>query len=147
LEYFGLKQARAGGDEEMYCSNCGAQLSDAAAFCSKCGSPTASRQGQYTQGNTYQQYTPPPYQQNVNKINTMALVGFIVACASLLLNLWGIVGIAGLALSIVGFVQIKNTGENGKGFAIAGIVIGGVSVLYGFYTIVAAASFLNWILY
>lgn len=54
------------------------------------------------------------------KTNVWCLVGFI---ASFFL------ASAGLACSIVGLVQSKKTGEDGKGFAIAGIIIGALKLV------------------
>lgn len=105
-----------------YCSNCGKEVTGA--FCSNCGSEVKEEQLQI------------PHQQQKQseeaKINIMALVGFVIACVSVLINFWGIVGIVALVFSVVGLVQIYNGNGKGKGFSIAGIVIGGISVLYGF---------------
>lgn len=51
--------------------------------------------------------------------NGMAIAGFVCSF---------FVAIVGLILSIIGFNQIKKTGEKGRGLAIAGIIIGGISV-------------------
>ena len=89
---------------------------------------------------TYQQtpFSQPMYEQPVNnKTNICALLGFIfslVCCG----------GIPGLVLSIIGLVQIKKSGEKGKGLAIAGIVICGIgiviSILYYVLIIVGAVA-------
>lgn len=49
------------------------------------------------------------------KTNTFALVGFILSF---------FLGIVGSILCLVGLEEIKKTGEDGKGLAIAGIIIG-----------------------
>jgi hypothetical protein len=54
-------------------------------------------------------------------INTMALVGFILSMSSFLLV---ITGLPGLIVSIIGLKQINEGRGEGKGFAIAGIVVG-----------------------
>ena len=59
---------------------------------------------------------------------------------SLLLNFWGIVGIVAVILSTVGLTQIRNTNEKGKGLAITGIVVGSISVVYGFITLMLLAT-------
>lgn len=63
-------------------------------------------------------------------LNTMALVGFILSLSSVAV---GITLIPGIVLSHIGFSQIKRTGESGRGFALAGIIVGycllGLSVL------------------
>ena len=48
------------------------------------------------------------------KTNTCAIVGFILSFFC---------GFIGLIVSIIALAQIKKTGEKGKGFAIAGIVL------------------------
>ena len=59
----------------------------------------------------------------VQLTNTMALVGFVMSFFN---------GLVGLILSIIGMSQIKKTGEPGKGYALAGIIISSVSMLLGF---------------
>ena len=76
-----------------------------------------------------------------NKINSLALAGFITSIISLFLNFWGIVGIVGVVLSSMGLAQINSKKEHGSGLAISGIMIGVFSILYAFYIIV---SFTMW---
>lgn len=59
-------------------------------------------------------------------INTMALVGFILSMSSFLLV---ITGLPGLIVSIIGLKQINEGRGEGKGFAIAGIVVGALYTL------------------
>ena len=59
--------------------------------------------------------------QKVQVSNTMALVGFVMSFFNC---------IVGLILSIIGMSQIKKTGEPGKGFALAGIIISSVSLVF-----------------
>jgi hypothetical protein len=64
-----------------------------------------------------------------NKTNTMAIVGFVLSLACC--------GFVGAILSGLAIGQINRTGENGKGLAIAGMVIGILTTLAGFiYAIV-----------
>jgi hypothetical protein len=58
----------------------------------------------------------------VQLTNTMALVGFVMSFFN---------GLVGLILLIIGMSQIKKTGEPGKGYALAGIIISSVSMLLG----------------
>lgn len=58
----------------------------------------------------------------VQLTNTMALVGFVMSFFN---------GLVGLILSIIGMSQIKKTGEPGKGYALAGIIISSVTMLLG----------------
>ena len=138
------------------CKHCGANIDDSAKFCGSCGcaveviptmatpvestpfeptyvEPTPTVEATpvnsvptYSEPNqTYQQtpFSQPVYEQPVNnKTNICALLGFIfslVCCG----------GIPGLVLSIIGLIQIKKSGEKGKGLAIAGLIIGVIGTL------------------
>lgn len=79
---------------------------------------------------------PTPTSDN---INTMALVGFILSCASFLLF---ITALPGLVISVIGLKQIKEGNGEGKGLAIAGIVIGALYTLF-IIGYVALVVFLN----
>lgn len=57
----------------------------------------------------------------VGPINTMALVGFILSIAAVFVS---VTAIPGVILSHVGMKQIKEKGEPGRGFALAGIIVG-----------------------
>ena len=59
-------------------------------------------------------------------INTMALVGFILSMSSFLLV---ITGLPGLIVSAIGLKQINEGRGEGKGLAIAGIVVGALYTL------------------
>ena len=75
--------------------------------------------------------------------NPLALSGFIVALCSLLSNFGGIVGLVATVLSAVGLAQVKSKNGKGKGFAIAGLIIGIISIIYGIYSIMNAAALLS----
>ena len=119
-----------------FCPHCGKELKDGENFCSGCGRATSEQDRPVPQPPQYR--TPPDQVQQMYQrqgelpMNMFALVGFIAGCVSLLLNFWGIVGIAALILSIVGIVQIGQNPARGKGFAIAGAILGGIGVLWGF---------------
>ena len=59
--------------------------------------------------------------QKYQPSNTMALVGFVMSFFNC---------VVGLIFSIIGMSQIKKTGEPGKGFALAGIIISAVSLVF-----------------
>ena len=98
-----------------YCKHCGAELSDEAAVCSKCGCSVASEYGEV---------------QEPLKKNKLAIAGFVLSLVSLVLNLYAIPAVIGLVLSIVGLVQIKKGGYNNKGLAVAGIIISAVAIVW-----------------
>lgn len=89
-----------------------------------------SQQSWYNQFN----YTPPqqdctPCAPSAN-YNGLSIAGFSLSCAAILSNfLFGLPGVAGLILSIVGLCQCNKRSEKGRGLAIAGIAIGAVLTL------------------
>lgn len=90
----------------------------------------------------------PDYQQPANyaanyaapapKTNTMAIAALI---SSFFISLLGVI------LGHIALNQIKNTGEGGRGLAIAGLVIGYVGILAGIivviFSIAMAATYSN----
>lgn len=89
-----------------------------------------SQQSWYNQFN----YTPPqqdctPCAPSAN-YNGLSIAGFSLSCAAIIFNfLFGLPGVVGLILSIVGLCQCNNRSEKGRGLAIAGIAIGAVLTL------------------
>lgn len=65
-----------------------------------------------------------------NKTNGLSIAGFVVACASMLIDLFGVVGLVGLVLSAIGRSQAKHDGGK-TGLATAGIVLGVIGVIWG----------------
>ena len=61
--------------------------------------------------------------------NIYALAGFITACIGLFANLLGIMPIISLVLSVKGLRQIRETGENGRLLAIAGIILSCIGII------------------
>ena len=55
------------------------------------------------------------------KLNTMALIGFILSMSAVFV---GITAIPGIVLGHIGLSQIKKTGEQGKGLGIAALAVG-----------------------
>jgi len=88
----------------MFCKNCGKEIDDSAVVCPNCGVATE---------NMAKNSTPAAPAQK----NTMALVGFILALLGF--------NLIALILSIIGLTNTKKPEYNGdgKGFAIAGIII------------------------
>lgn len=84
----------------MYCKNCGKEINDNADYCVNCG--TAVR----------------PIKQ---ESNTLAIVGFIMSF---------FVSIAGLICSIVGYRKAANGEADGKGLALAGIIISAIRIAF-----------------
>jgi len=74
--------------------------------------------------------TPPAYTPaaSSDRYNTLAIVGFILAF---------FVSLGGLIVSIIALGQIKRTGERGRGLALAGAIIGGLSLVIGIISVIA----------
>lgn len=132
-----------------FCFNCGKEIDSQAKFCSHCG----SKQGFIEQKNKTEQpieqkdglnnttgekttgtFSTGTTQNNfdnivekIDRLNPFCITGLIVSGLSLFLNYYGIIGITGFILSILGYTQIKKANENGKILSIIGITIGAVT--------------------
>ena len=119
----------------MNCSKCGAPL-NGAAFCAACGTPAASSTGPIS-------VSPIPPMPNANQIppmpngfepkpttNGLAIAGFVTSMVCF--------GPVGLVLSLVALNQISKSPspQGGKGLAIAGAIVGGLSTLWVWTTFV-----------
>lgn len=123
----------------MFCSKCGKAIADDSQFCQYCGNTIRGENlGNESELNSN---NINPVEQK-RKYNVMCIVGFVIALVSLLLNFWGIVGIAALIISLLGFMQTKPRNEKGKGLAIAGMAIGGYSIIYAVIMILYAMGML-----
>ena len=101
----------------MYCRYCGKQLADDAAYCPHCGTPTGERAKRDEFFDSVPPYTRPA--APTKKMNTLAIVGFVLSF---------FVSLAGLICSIIARKQCNETGEDGAGLALAGIIISAVSM-------------------
>lgn len=104
-----------------FCANCGSEMEKDATFCTNCGS---SNDGTVSSS----------VESSGNGHNGMATAGFILAF---------FVPILGLIFSIIGVKKASQFNGNGRGLAIAGIIISVVSwILYTiFYTVYFADLF------
>ena len=110
-----------------FCTNCGTRLEDDVTFCTGCGQKVDGGVNAAPVNNSV---------ENVNisnngggsKTNGLAIAGFTVTLVSTILCC-GIFNMVGLVLSIIGLVKAKDYDGNGKGLAIAGIVICCVCIL------------------
>ena len=115
-----------------FCANCGAEVSDGFAFCEKCGTPVQAPENQAPSYNA-PQYGPAAKQEN----NGMAIGGFVCSLVGFLCC--QLVTPVGLILSIIGLSKAKQMNGNGKGLAIAGIIIGAIGVAVFILTIILYA--------
>ena len=103
-----------------YCTKCGKELKKEDIFCGYCGNQMIEETEDGEKVVT------------VSKTNGLAVAGFVVSLASLLINFWGITSVVGIILSAVALSQIKKTNESGKGFALAGLIIGIIGIIIMF---------------
>ncbi len=96
-----------------FCSNCGTEIAEGANACSNCG--TLINKPQTASVN------------NNNQTNGFAIAGFVLSLVSLVCC--GATSLLGLIFSIIGLVQSKKFNGNGKGLAIAGIIISCIFVI------------------
>lgn len=107
----------------MFCKNCGSQINDEAVVCPHCGVATekmaaaANAQSATAGGET----------------NVLAIVGFILSFFSLII---------GLVCSIIGYKQASDPkyNGNGKGLALAGIIISSVSMAIVLITVICVIA-------
>lgn len=137
-----------------FCPNCGAQLNSFTQGNDQSSAQQDSQQGsqqdfqqdsqqnfqqnsqQDSQQSWYNQFNYTPPQQDCTpcapsaNYNGLSIAGFSISCAAILFNFFfGLPGIVGLILSIVGLCQCNKRSEKGRGLAIAGIAIGAVLTL------------------
>ena len=105
----------------MHCSNCGAALSADTSFCAACGTPVAPAAPAAPAAPVNPTvYNNAPYTNSAPAASTNGL-----AIASLVTSILCCVPV-GQILGHVALSQINKTGQQGRGMAIAGVVIGWV---------------------
>lgn len=98
-----------------FCPNCGAEIKTDTKYCPSCGSVIGET-------NTTNATNTNVNNSNQNQTNGMAVAGFVISLVSLFLccgAFWWL----SLIFSIIGLANAKKYNDNGKGLAIAGIVI------------------------
>ncbi len=105
-----------------FCPNCGKEVKENVKYCANCGSFVNDSNSQMAQNTT------TTVNVNQNQSNGMATAGFVVSLVSALLCC-GLFNWLGFIFSIIGLVDSKNKNGNGKGLAIAGIVISCIGVV------------------
>ncbi len=126
-----------------YCQNCGYQLDRNASYCEKCGFPCAENgkayqpsqpsmrtvQGVYNAARDTSAYEAMLIRQ---KTHGTGVAGFVLSLLGLL-SAWfligGLFGLLGLIFSLVSSSDMQRIGEPAEGIAIAGIVLGILSIV------------------
>ena len=110
----------------MNCPKCNRKNSDDSIYCMYCGKELKVEE----------KITTEAAKTNQSRLNPLALAGFIVSMASASIGLLGIVGIVGIVLSAIGLSQINKNNDRGRGFALAGLIVGIISLIIGFGRII-----------
>ena len=98
-----------------HCKKCGAQLADDDDYCYFCGSKLEEEKEEIRNDNLrFNNSYDNNYQHQYVRKNGLAIAGFVVAFFS---------PIVGLVLSIIGLNKSKTMDGDGRGMAIAGIVV------------------------
>lgn len=118
-----------------FCPNCGKENINNSKFCPECGEQLSGER----------QVVAPIVRTTTTTVieertNSLALAGFITALLSLLINFWGLVGMVATILSGVALPQTGPGKEKGRGMAIAGLIIGLISVFYGLIQIISLSN-------
>lgn len=71
------------------------------------------------------------------KLNTFALVGFVLGLCSFLISLWGIIPIVGIVFSGLALSKIDNAVEKGKNFAVVGLICSIINLVFTFISLVS----------
>ena len=118
-----------------YCGNCGNELSSDSKFCTYCGAQINEVvETEVVEENETSEVT---VKTDETKTNGFAIAGFVLALVSLFINLWGLIGILAVIFSGIGISCTGPNKEKGRGLAVAGLIIGIISVIWGFITILA----------
>ena len=131
-----------------FCAKCGSQMDDAQRFCPGCGFDMGA--GQNTSVSYYnggQQQSPYDYfymHEGVRKTNAMGIVSLICSLVGLFF-LGPILEPLAIIFGGVGISQCNKYPNlyTGKGFAVAGLVIGIIGLVIGLLIIMMMGSFLG----
>ncbi|HEX4058756.1 MAG TPA: DUF4190 domain-containing protein [Galbitalea sp.] len=85
----------------------------------------------------------PRYYSSPRATNTLAIIALIASCAGLLVPL---ADIAGVVMGFIALNQIKRTGENGHGMALAAVIVGFAVFFLELLVVAAYFVFLFWII-
>jgi hypothetical protein len=74
------------------------------------------------------------------KTNAMAIASLVVSALGIVPFLCGVPSLIGIILGVVALNQVKQSGESGRGLAIAGIAVGAVGLLFTIIVSTAVVS-------
>lgn len=116
-----------------FCTNCGNKLEENEKVCKSCG--------KMLENNNNINFNANSNVSTSSKTNGFAIAGFVISLVSILCC--GFSSILGLIFSIIGLVNANKGNKEGKGLAIAGIVISSILLvlLIALYALGFATSF------
>jgi Domain of unknown function (DUF4190) len=89
--------------------------------------------------------TAPAYGQPTGaKTNTLAIISLVASIAGIVI-LWGIGSIAGVICGHISLSQIKKTGEQGHGMAVAGLIVGYIGIGLAIIGTIIAIALSAWL--
>ena len=86
----------------------------------------------------YGQPAPGYAQPTGAKTNVLALVSLIASIAGIVIA-WGIGSIVGIICGHISLSQIKKTGEEGRGMAVAGLIVGYIGLALAILSVIIIA--------
>jgi hypothetical protein len=92
-------------------------------------------------------YPPPAYGYGgyqPQKTNALAIVSMIASIVGFIWILPIIGSIAGVIMGHISLSQIKRTNENGRGMALAGLIVGYAGLALAIVGVIIFASFIGW---
>lgn len=123
----------------MYCFKCGKEIPDDSVFCPACGTKQDGTAQEPKPANAGPAPTPPvnaDYAQPVNQspihkaqYNLLCILGLVISLISLVFNYFGLVGLGGVIVSVIGLVLCNRRKENGRILGALGVLFGAVSVI------------------
>ena len=132
----------------MFCIKCGKEIPGNASFCPFCGavqSENAAAPGEAETGGGAGNggaaasdafgspggYARPINQSPIRKAqyNLLCILGLVISLISLVFNYFGLVGLGGIIVSVIGLVHCNRRRENGRILGALGVLFGAVSVI------------------
>lgn len=104
--------------------------------------PPAAQTPPYAAPGAYQ----PPYggYAAVQKTNTLSIVSMIASIAGFIWILPFVGSLAGAIMGHISLNQIKQTGEKGRGMALAGVIVGWAGLALVVLGVIAFLAFASW---
>ena len=124
-------------EKKKYCPECGKPMAASLKACPECGCPVAPLP-------EVKKESPvdATSSSEVPKMNGLSLAGGITGICSIFIDILGLVAITAIILSCVGLSEVTNKGQRGKAWAITGIVLGCIELLYKFFQLINYGSFI-----